>query len=124
MEQDHEGLALPAKDLNELNKIEKAYVVSRFLLMLHEDDRFQLVQRPLEKLLEIIGENELFELLENINLREFVEVSEYLVGLDTPRLIKSIYRFEAEGVNELLKLKIEDVIRHARKKKKKKGHKR
>lgn len=123
MKSSHEGLK-PADtfDPEKLSKIDKIYIVSRFLLMLHEDERFELVQRPLEKLLTIISDNDMFGMLENINLHEFLEVCEYTIGLNTKKLIDFIYETEARGINEPIKDKIEKVIKDARKKKKK-GHK-
>lgn len=102
--------------IQNLNKYEKAYIVWRFVLELHNDDRFTLAQRPLKKIVGWIRKSSLYPYLKNISIYEFVKLSENILDCDPDELGLSLKGIKS-NVDPNLIHELKEIIANAEKNK-------
>lgn len=70
----------------ELTAKDKAYLVMEFFRLMHEKEEFMMIQRLIKRAMETIQDSEVFPLLEDISIHEFITVCDDIALLKTPKL--------------------------------------
>lgn len=83
----------------DLSNDDKAFLVMEFFRIMHDKEEFIMIQRLIKKAMEIIQDNELFPLLKQLDINEFIVICD-----DIALLHKSQLKHIIEG----LKPKISD----------------
>lgn len=99
-----------------LTREQKAYLIMRFIILLHRDDKFIIAQKFVDKSLDVITNNDLFPVIEKINLKEFCEVSKDVFTMDVNYLAGTIKEIE-KSIPEPMVVHLDRIVRNATKKK-------